>query len=484
MKALDTPRTSHWPLTLLTSFSSVLNIGLPMIMARIFPAHEVGIFRMFFLYLMVVPALSLNAGIINGLYFWAGKNSNGKKEIAESGALLFWIGLIFTTLAWLTRSQWNTFIELPPSTEWLFIACIFPTVLATFYESSCIAQGRLWTGALFSASFELIRAVILLGVIVYFRTLEAVLLTHLVMMIFKVFIGFILGIKDGITTFRVERQDIGPIIKYALPVSIAAVFDLIVTSSDRFILTKFIEPAEFAIYAIGCLSLPPLQMLEQSINKVLIPKLAKALERKETLQAKFLYREAMSELSFFLIPAVCGIFIFSDPLIQLLFSSRFSASAYFLKIYAFTYLLYAIPQDAAFRATGSGRWILTTSIKFGLVSMIGVYLMTRFYGATGALLTSILVQLSIRMYSLFQIRVHLKWNFKDFIPYKTYLKSTSIAITLAVITQILKHHFSSERVWFLICGPLFAMIYLVLGFQLSNPDIWRKRLHNIDSTKK
>ena len=50
-------KEGHWPIFILSSFSSIANLFLPIILTRLLTPEDIGIYKVFFLYLMLLPFL-------------------------------------------------------------------------------------------------------------------------------------------------------------------------------------------------------------------------------------------------------------------------------------------------------------------------------------------------------------------------------------------------------------------------------------------
>jgi O-antigen/teichoic acid export membrane protein len=259
---------SHWPLTILGSISSLFNLFLPIVMSRRMSAEGVGEYKIFFLYLATVPALSLGVGFTNGTYLWGASGLESREKIRSAFLLALMAGCIasFTTLAAGTYLSWSS------SLLYFSLACT-PAVAATIFEASLVASGRVRNAAYFSAGFEFLRLASLLIAVFLGCNAATVFLLHCLVSWAKLIAsGAALGIISPHSPYFLRERP--ALLAYALPVSGAAIFDLLVLNADRYVLSALLSAGSFAIYSFGCLMVPPLFVFEQAVNQVLIPKLA------------------------------------------------------------------------------------------------------------------------------------------------------------------------------------------------------------------
>lgn len=456
-------KRSHWPISILSSLSSIVNMLLPLVLVRLLTPSEIGEFKIFFLYVMISPAFSLVLGLKSGLAFWAGREKQGENAICISGQIILITAIVFFVVCLLFHGQISSFFNLSDRNATIFAFAIFGGIASLFFEEAAIATGHIWKGALFYSGFELTRTTAVIITAFHFRDLSSALLVHTGMQILKSLVGYYWGHKIGLFSFTLHKETIKPVLKYAFPVASAGVFGVFVESTDKMILSTYISNAAFAFYSIGCLIIPPLLILEQSVTRVLIPQMSDAFSRNNDERAAVLYLKSVEQLAALLIPSVAGLILFSVPIIELLFTKQYASTSSYLRVFALSYLFLIIPYDSVPRAKGQGKWILKTAISFSIISLSLVFLLVRLFGPMGALAGTLLTRTSMRIYAIFYIKHDTGWNINRFLPVNSIIRFFLISITLSILMLFLKPVFANNLIWFLICGPLFAFIYLYLA---------------------
>ena len=450
---------SHWPISTLSGVAALINMLLPLVLVRLLAPEAIGTFKIFFLYLGILPAFSLTMGVINGLSFWAGREE-AKKAIQTSSSAIFLSAILFFLITWLFQGTITAFIGWEAEFTKLFLIALAITIASNFFEEAAIATGRIWVGPIFYASFEVLRTAVIVVAVYYYRSLEALFIAHIAVSAVKLVLGYSLGLALELVGFTLNWDSFKSVYRYALPVSIASCLGVFVIKADQVILSTFISAEAFAYYTIGCLSLAPLFILEQSVTRVLIPDLSRAFARGENLRAARVYAHAVRQLGMLLIPAVVGLIVFAKPIIELLFTAQYSSAASYLEIFALSYLLLIIPYDSVPRAKGYGTWILKNYFLFAIVSLGLSYTFAQSYGTFGALAGIIGSGLSMRIYGLSFAKRDTGWKLHQFIPVRSLAWFALLSLLLGYGSLVLKSSFSSELEWFLICGGAFAIIYL------------------------
>lgn len=442
---------SHWPLTLLGSASSLFNLFLPIVMSRRLSTEGVGEFKVFFLYLATVPALSLGVGFTNGTYLWGASREDSRGKIRSAFLLALMAGL---TASVVTIGA-GAYLGWSRTLLYFALACP-PAVAATIFEASLVAAGRVRNAAYFSAGFEFLRLASFLTAVLLGHGAATLFLLHCLISWAKLIAaGASLGlISPGSAEFRREKP---ALLAYALPVSGAAIFDLLVLNADRYVLSALLSAASFAVYSFGCLMVAPLFVFEQAVNQVLIPKLA--LTKCRTRAAPALYRVAQEDLMLILVPSAAGLVALADPLIRFLFTNAYREAVPFLETYALFYALSAIPQDVLARARGDSRWIFRTAVVFGLGALAATFTGAELFGALGALRAFILVQIGRRLYALYYFAREEKTGFTHVFPVKSAVVIAGGAALAGVVAHLVASQIEKPSLAFFVGGLAFAPMY-------------------------
>lgn len=444
-------------------------------LVRLLSPEEIGTFKVFFLYLTVLPALALTSGIMSGLGYWAGQGDRRAPAFQVSAFFIFCAAVALSVAIFLLRPLLGGALGWGPTEVLLFSVAAFGTIASPFFDEAAIATGRIWTGSLFFAISEILRTLALVVVAFITHDLTAVLLAHTVLTVAKALVGLSYGMRLGIVSLSPPRQEMAAVARYALPVSVAWLFGIVVNYADQLILSAYISAADFAFYSIGCLVIPPLLIIEQSVTRVLIPQLSEAFSQKRPAHAAMLFQEAIEHLALLLVPSVVGLIVFAEPIISLLFTEKYLSASPYLIIYALGYLILMFPYDSVQRARGEAQWILRNFIVFSLVSLGLALLGATSLGPMGALLAMLTSKTLMRSWSVLYVQRTTGWKFSEFIPWGILLRVTLLSLLLGGCAHLTRGLFSSPLTWLFVSGSLFWVAYLPVSSFLRNRH--RHRTH-------
>lgn len=463
---------SHWSLTLLMGISSLFNLFLPLVLVRVLPPEQVGLYKLFFLYSMSAPWIVLASGFAKGLYFWGGhwqgnKESRFKAFSATWSFQILWsIGLLTLFALFLPfAKQLPSFLFNDSIYLALLIVGVAAAIPATFYEECRIARGENRHAGRYAATWDVIRTIVLVFSAFYFKSILAVISAFVIVTAAKMLFSSYLVIINGYAKFNFKgNAQSGAVWNYAFPLSVAAALAVLFSYGDQFVLAYYLSASEFAIYSLGCLSVPPLYIFEQMINKVMVPQLTKAMAENINSAWKMI-RFAIMDLGLWLIPASFGLFFFAGPITRLLFTSQYPETENFLKIYCFFYMSFIIPYDAWERAQGKSAWVLKTTAIFAIFSLTSTWLGAKIAGAYAALGAYLFWQFALRIYSLYTMRKRLGWSIRKLLPWTFLTRSVVTSILIGILTSHLAKeqtkHFGHEALALAVWGIAYWILYII-----------------------
>lgn len=455
----------QWFLFLSTTLASLVNLFLPLILVRILSPQEVGEYKIFFLYLQSVPMLFFSSGILSGVPFWSGRKENGQIYLRQAFSIILLIIFLFLILGLISFYPLKM-MGITSSYYFLFIFSSMLWMISPFFEEVMIAEGMLFKASALIFSSEFIRAALMIFAALKTRNLTMVFAGFLISVVIKIALGSYWLRPLNLLKLTWIESIKSQVLKYSLPLSTATFFNFFIEKSDQIILTLFISAGDFAAYSLACLTIPPLLMLEQSVTRVLLPKLARNASDPNKMVED--YQIAVTHLGLLIIPATIGLITFSRPIILLLFSNQYEAGHWYLKVYALSYLFLIFPHDLFHRAMDKSRWIMKTFFVLAPIGFVITCILTLFFKAWGALVALLLTKAIFKIVYFIDLKKTLNITGNQLIPIKTLSRFLLVSLFLMVLSIAIKSFFSTELEWLVVMGLTFLITYLV---------IMRKYLH-------
>lgn len=455
-------KEGHWPIFFLSSFSSMANLFLPIILTRILAPSEIGLYKIYFLHFNALPFFFMTGGPINSVYYWIGKNKEMRFKYLQQSFIL---GLILSGLILVIGLPLiypvSEYIQLRPEYVAILLFSAFFSVPAAFVEETKIAMGETLKGSLYSTFFEILKILAFILLAYYLKDIGNLFLSYAIILGTKFIITLIWGLRSKIILFEFNKNILKEIFAYCLPVSMAGLVSFFLDKIDQFVMASQLAVDDFAFYSMGCLMIPPLYLLEMSVTKVLIPKISESNTNNDN-KAIYHFRKAISDTSFILIPAFFGLFYFAEPITKLLYTEKFIDAAKYLKIFSISYLFLLIPYDAIPRAVGRTKWIFKITLAIAPFSFIAILLTSKYSTAEYVLGVSLLFKLISRLATLIYSCKIMDWKIRSVFPWTKIIFFASFSFILTMISHLVHPMFNNDIQWFLVCSPIFAITYLGL----------------------
>lgn len=454
-------KSGHWPVFLLSSVSSIGNLFLPIILVRLLSPEDIGIYKIFFLHLSVIPFLVMAGGPVHSVFYWVGREAEEKKKLLNATFLLTIIlSSLVLLLGFPLKNEIASHLDIPLKYISILLLTGFLSCPTSHFTETSIALGKSAFGSIVDTLFEVAKAGGFIFIAWKFRRLDVLF----------IFFGSLLGIKLLITSFlnnrfnhvslKTDKEHLNKVFLYSLPMSLSGCLGFFVDKVDLLLLSSHLDSTSFAFYSMGCLVVPPLYLLEMSVQKVLIPSLSKFYLRQEWSLAAASYRKAIQDIGLLVIPSIFGFIIFARPIVRILYTDQYLESATYLQIFAFSYLLLMIPHDSVARATGYTKWILKVYLLVTPISLLAASMAAKYIGVSGVLIATILVKFIPKYMGLRLSKKIMNWSWNEMFPFKQLGFYITICSILGVGCLLLKSSFESGIQWFLVCGSAFAVIYL------------------------
>lgn len=452
---------NHWPIFIVGNINSLLNLFLPLFLVRIFSPEEMGLYKIFFLYVSLIPFFTMTSGLLTSFYYWSGfKNefhnySNSVWHLCFKYSLYCIIpfALLLTAISYFTPEIKLTYIPL------ILLSSLLAAPSALYGEYT-LAIGKTKRSLVLASSFEFLKVLGFVLIAIKTKNMNYIFCFYALMMIVSFIVMNLFAYQDKAFELNRNHQFDKKVLDYTLPVSIGASISVILEKADQIILSTFLNVKDYAFYSMGCLAIPIIFVLESSVQKKLIPKISMAFQDQDH---DLIFKElkmAIEHIAFLTIPSVVGLVLYSKEIITFLFTAQYLESAIYLQIFSISYLMYLIPFDSIYRSTGNSKNLLKINTFFAFLSILLILIFAYFTNATVTLSVSILVKFIHRYYCLNKSckivniqTLHLYFS-------KKILYFFGVSLLLSGMCLFLNRFFENSVHAFFINGGIFALIYL------------------------
>lgn len=435
------------------------------ILARILLPAEFGSYRQLFLIYTTFSTLML-LGIPQSVLVFLPKlrHVDSKREyISKVVNLITVLAFVFSFVILLFKGFIAEKFHNPQLSLLLIIFAIYPLFMfvTQIYSSIMLGMRQPQKTAVFTLFSVLTDFVLILGLALLTRNLYYIVLGVL----FSAFLQWAFAqyqLHKFRTSVKFDPEFLQELFRYSLPLGLSSIIGMLSIQLDKFVISGFFRPEDFAVFSIGAMELPFISILSNSVNAVLLPHIS--ADRSSLVEV---YRGAVRKNTLIIFPLSLMFFIFAKPLITLLYTDQYIASVPYFKVYLLILPLRIATFGIIFMALQKTRYIMYNSLLILSMNLILNLILVRIMGMMGAAVATVFVTwLSVVIY-LYWIKHHLQLDLNKLFPSLAILRTAAAVFLsggLSVLTlRIFGQHWSVQ----LLALIVFALSYLLLGILLK-----------------
>lgn len=214
---------------------------------------------------------------------------------------------------------------------------------------------------------------------------------------------------------------------YALPFELAVVVEILQSNWHQYAIAHRFDAATFAVYSVGCLQVPLVDLVASSTGNVMMVQMAEEVAAGRNAAALETWRDTVRKLALVFVPLVGFLAVAARDLIVLLFTDVYAKSVPIFMIWSVAFLLAALPVDGALRVFAETRYLLFVGVaKLALVMVLAPWLITRL-GLAGGVVVALLATLTGKILALARIRTRLRASLAALLPWADLARVTLVA---------------------------------------------------------
>lgn len=367
------------------------------------------------------------------------------RELLRVLQLLFFVimligaGTLFLLAPYVAHS-WLKVQNLPLSEVQTAIQLMAASValrwMCSIYRATIIgAEQFIWL-SYYTCVFTTLRYLGVLLVLIYIGTTPFLFfLYQIIISVFelgflaiKAIKGFPVLAKEERLTWRLADliATIKPILPFALSISVTSSIWIVITQTDKLILSKLLSLTEYGYFTLGVLAANGVMLFSAPFSMVLMPRMAKMKAEGDEKNLLTLYRQATQFVAAITIPASIILALFPEQVLWLWTSNLTVAqeTAPVLRLYALGNAILAFTTFPYYLqyAHGNLRLHLIGNSCFAAALIPAIIWATQHYGMIGAAWVWLLANLcffiiwTAFVHQRLVKNIHLRWLFADLAP--------------------------------------------------------------------
>ena len=413
--------TSHPALLLVAGRSAgfIASFTIPIVLARTFDPGAFGTYKQLFLIYTTLYGLA-QIGAAESLYYFVPRRSGeAGRRVGNALATLALMGAVCLVVLQLSRTTiaaWLTNADLAGYLPFIGVFLAFTLVTAAF-EIVMVSRNQHMKAARTYAASDLVRTVLFVLPALAIGTLRAVLFgaaafaaLRLGAMLTYLWREFGNKLKLDAALWRNQ-------LAYALPFALAVGIDVVQANFHQWAVASSFDAPTFAIYAVGCLQIPLVDVVCTSTANVMMVRMAEVAGEGER-SALRLWHDTTAMLASLIFPLAAFFLLNGHAVITLLFTTRYLASVPIFKVWCLMILPSVFAVDAVLRVYGQTRFlVMLNAVRLTVIAgLIGWFMST--FGLVGAVLATLVATVLVKGAAVVRIARLMNVGVADVLPWR------------------------------------------------------------------
>jgi O-antigen/teichoic acid export membrane protein len=448
---------------------------IPILLVRTFNQAEFGTYKQLFLIHGTLYGLA-QLGMAESLYYFVPrKPQEAGPYVANTLVTLALAGMGCLTLLWFAEDRVALWLSNPQLAEHIVLLGVFLVLMlvSAVFEIVMVARKQHLTAAWTYGASDLVRTTLLVIPAFVHGGLRGVLWGGVAFAGLRVFAMLWWLRKEFGADLRPNRQRWKYQLAYALPFALAVGIEVLQANLHQYVVASKFDAATFAIYAVGCLQIPLVDLISTSAANVMMVKMAEdgLHDHKETALA--LWHHTMARLALLIFPLAVVLLLLSRDVIITLFTSTYVASVPIFMAWTLTILPAVFCVDAVLRAYAQTRFLFAMNLlRLTLVTTLISWCLSAF-GLVGAVFVTLLATAVVRVLSVARIAYVLQTSITRVLPWRALAGIALCAIAAVPPAYWFSRSSTLPRPLVLVlAGGLYWLVYVAIAYVGIR---WRRR---------
>lgn len=453
---------------------TVIAFAIPVVLVRLFDQAAFGTYKQLFLVCATLYAIA-QCGMAESLFYFlpsdpgrAGRYAMNALLIlsAAGGAclVLLWAGR-FQVAAWLGNEA------MAGGLPW--IGAHLALMLASAALEIVLTARKRYVGAAgVYAISDIARTLLCIVPALLLRSLEGVLIGATAFAALRFGAAVVALRREFGRDLRPDLSLLGTQLAYALPFELAVVVEILQANLHQYAVSLRFDAAAFAVYSVGCLQVPLVDLVAGSTCNVMMVRMSEDLRDGRTESALLEWHGAVRRLALVFCPLVAVLLLNARDLIVLLFTRSYLASVPVFMLFTGAFLLAALPVDGVLRVFADTRYLfILGALKLVFIAATVGWFLGRF-DLQGGVLVTLVATLFGKTLALARIASRLKTGVATLLPWRGLAAIVGSTLVAGVPALLVKEAaVLAPLASILTSGLVFAAAYAALAgvFRLVGP---------------
>jgi O-antigen/teichoic acid export membrane protein len=255
---------------------------------------------------------------------------------------------------------------------------------------------------------------------------------------------------------------------YAVPFQFSGLVEIVQANLHQYAVAHYFDAATFAIYSVGCLQIPLVEVAFGSVVNVMMVRMAEELRDGRGTRALAIWHDSSRKLALLFFPLTVLLVVTARPIVVFLFTERYAASTPIFMVSSLSLLLAVLMVDGVLRVYAETRFLFALNVARLLITLTLIGALVGRFGLVGAILATVIAAAAAKAIGLARIGVLMKVKTGELLPWRNFAKILGAALAAAGPALLARHAFEPAALASLVvAGFVYGAAYLAAVWWLG-----------------
>jgi O-antigen/teichoic acid export membrane protein len=393
---------------------------IPVVLVRVFDPALFGTYKQLFL-ILSTAFLVAQVGMASSLYYFLPiAPLNAGRYLSNALLFLGVAGLVGFAALMAMKPQLAHWLRNPELSRYVFWIglYLFLMLVSAPLEIVLISRSRyLWAATSYAVT-DLARAAASILPVLLFRQLDGLLKAMVFVACVRAIIAMFYFRAEFGKTLRLDGALLQRQLAYALPFGLAILIEILQGSLPQYVVAYLSSPATFAVFTIGCLSIPLVDFAASPTSDIMMVRMQENLAAGRTRAVLEIWHDTTWKLALLFFPLAALVAVAARQIIVLLFTAKYAASIPILMVWSITILLTCLQVDGVLRVFAQTRLLVVLNLmRLAIIAGLIQWALTRF-SLIGAVFVIVLATLAFKAAALWRMKQLLHIRAAELLPWR------------------------------------------------------------------
>jgi O-antigen/teichoic acid export membrane protein len=452
----------------------------PLVNVRTLSVEEYGYYRQFWLIVETLTPMLLLGFSRSLLYYLPRQDTREERGAYITQTVIFLLAgsLIAMGIYWLMGQYLGEGLG-AAARAFYWRLCFFTLgwIGTDYMEVIFVAQERPLAQSVYHATAWGVQAAVVIAASYFSRDVSTIIWALTVYSALRLLFAIIYTNRRYTLSFRgISWQSVREQAHFAVPVGLAGIALILVSQTDKFIISRYMGREAFAIYSVGAFQVPLAGIIQSSIGSVTFPMISRYQKSGNIVAMADLWRRATVKTTTLFFPMFVFLMLTARPFITILFTEEYAAATPVFMIYMLLFLRSSVETGAIIQAFNRTGFIFACfAIGFALNVGLGI-LLFKAIGRLGVPISAVFTMTMIGVVTLVYSARLVKMSVFDLFPTAEVAKRFAAAALPGAVLWLAYRKFPvTNIVQLLVACAIYTAMYALV--------CWVAKLVTLDDLK-